>query len=47
MKQLAKVFLLIGLLLAIIFGYLRAIGSMAWLVSWLLVGGVGDPCRGI
>jgi hypothetical protein len=44
MKQLAKLFLLIGLLLALFFGYLRATGSMAWPVPWLLVGGVGILC---
>ena len=44
MKQLAKLFLLIGLLLALLFGYLRATGSMAWPVPWLLVGGLGILC---
>ena len=44
MKQLAKVFLLIGLLLAFLFGYLRATGSTAWPLPWLLVGGAGILC---
>ena len=44
MKQLAKLLLLIGLLLALLFGYLRAMGSMAWPIPWLLVGGLGILC---
>ena len=44
MKQLAKVLLLIGLLLALLFGYLRGTGSMARPIPWLLVGGLGILC---
>jgi hypothetical protein len=39
-----KRFLFLGLFLALLFGYLRARGSTAWLVPWLLVGGVGLIC---
>jgi hypothetical protein len=44
MKQLAKLLFFLGLLLALIFGYLRATGSTAWPVPWLLVGGLGIIC---
>jgi ABC-type thiamin/hydroxymethylpyrimidine transport system permease subunit len=44
MKQLAKVLLLIGLVLALLFGCLRANGSTAWPIPWLLVGGLGIAC---
>lgn len=44
MNQFAKRFFTVGLLLALLFGYLRARGSTAWLVAWLFVGGVGLLC---
>lgn len=44
MTKLAKVLLLIGLLLALLFGSLRAAGSTAWPIPWLLVGGLGIAC---
>jgi hypothetical protein len=39
-----KRFLFLGLFLALLFGILRARGSTAWLVPWLLTGGVGLIC---
>lgn len=36
-----KRFAILGILSALLFGYLRARGSTAWLVPWLLVGGAG------
>jgi hypothetical protein len=40
-------FLYLGIFLAILFGILRARGSTAWLVPWLLTGGVGLICGAI
>ena len=42
-----KRFLFLGLFLALLFGCLRARGSTAWLVPWLLTGGVGLICGAI
>ena len=39
-----KRFFYLGLILALLFGILRARGSTAWLVPWLLTGGVGLIC---
>jgi hypothetical protein len=39
-----RLLLFLGLLLALLFGYLRARGSAAWLIPWLLVGGAGLIC---
>ncbi|MEY2558632.1 MAG: hypothetical protein QOE34_2057 [Verrucomicrobiota bacterium] len=44
MNHISKILFILGLLLALLFGYLRALGSTAWLVPWLLVGGVGIVC---
>jgi hypothetical protein len=44
MTYLSKIAFIIGLLLALLFGFLRALGSTAWLVPWLLVGGAGIVC---
>jgi hypothetical protein len=42
-----KRFAVLGIVLALLFGYLRARGSTAWLVPWLLVGGTGLICGAI
>ena len=42
-----KRFLFLGLFLALLFGILRARGSTAWLIPWLLTGGVGLICGAI
>ncbi|HVF71353.1 MAG TPA: hypothetical protein VM940_07070 [Chthoniobacterales bacterium] len=39
-----KRFLYLGLFFAVLFGILRARGSTAWLVPWLLTGGTGMIC---
>ena|SRR2546428_4820954 len=44
MNHFAKIVFIIGLLLALLFGYLRATGSTAWLLPWLAVGGFGILC---
>jgi hypothetical protein len=44
MNHLAKIIFIIGLLLALLFGYLRATGNTAWLLPWLAVGGFGILC---
>lgn len=47
MTTAGKRFFYLGILLALICGYLRARGGTAWLVPWLLVGGVGLICGAI